>query len=364
MVGSGKVPAGLHSAAQRRSCGSSPPRRGRNPPTTKARCAWTGPTARAPDRLLLPRSATRSTIPIPPEPAEPACPASTPPPTALRNSPAWATPSPSAAQRSTSFTSAICATPTPSASPRAAWGPRSPRRDCTSKHRALKPSTEGIENIAFNDFTLGVDTTALVQAENIYEVSDAFSRIVGKHGSKFGGEIHADQINTHPDVIFNGSFAFNGSETGLDFADFLLGVPSSYTQGQAAAFTTAISIWPLCAGQLEGHSQFHRELRRALGPHPPLERKIQPASNAGQRRAVPGLSRRAAGAGFSRRSRRAQRSLLLRATTFPRARHSMDARLRRASLLRTSSPGPRVKPASALGYGMFYTAYEGYRPAS
>ncbi len=47
---------------------------------------------------------------------------------------------------------------------------------------------------------------------------------------------HANQINTHPDVVFNGSFAFNGSETGLDFADFLLGVPSSYTQGQARDF--------------------------------------------------------------------------------------------------------------------------------
>ena len=101
---------------------------------------------------------------------------------------------------------------------------------------ALKPSTEGIENVAFNDFTIGVDTTALVQAENIYEVSESFSRIVGRHGLKAGGEIHANQINTHPDVIFNGSFAFNGSETGLDFADFLLGVPSSYTQGQAGSF--------------------------------------------------------------------------------------------------------------------------------
>ncbi len=100
----------------------------------------------------------------------------------------------------------------------------------------LKPSTEGIENIAFNDFTMGVGTTALVQAENIYEVSDAFSRIFGKHGLKFGGEVHSNQINTHPDVVFNGSFAFNGSETGLDFADFLLGAPSSYTQGQASSF--------------------------------------------------------------------------------------------------------------------------------
>jgi outer membrane receptor protein involved in Fe transport len=46
----------------------------------------------------------------------------------------------------------------------------------------------------------------------------------------------ANQINTHPDVVFNGSFGFSGSETGLDFADFLLGVPSSYTQGHARNF--------------------------------------------------------------------------------------------------------------------------------
>jgi len=100
----------------------------------------------------------------------------------------------------------------------------------------LKPSTEGVANVAFNDFTMGVDTTALVQAENIFEISDAFSRIVGKHGLKAGGEFHISQINTHPDVVFNGSFDFNGSETGLDFADFLLGVTSSYTQGQANSF--------------------------------------------------------------------------------------------------------------------------------
>ncbi len=101
---------------------------------------------------------------------------------------------------------------------------------------ALKPSTEGIANVAFNDFTMGVDTTALVQFENIYEASDAFSRIVGKHGLKAGGEFHISQIDTHPDVVFNGSFAFNGSETGVDFADFLLGITSSYTQGQASSF--------------------------------------------------------------------------------------------------------------------------------
>ncbi len=101
---------------------------------------------------------------------------------------------------------------------------------------ALDPKIEGVENTIFNDFTMGVDTTALFQAENILEASDDFSHIVAGHNLKFGADVHGDQINNHPDVYFNGSFAFTGSETGLDFADFLLGVDSNYTQGDAQHF--------------------------------------------------------------------------------------------------------------------------------
>ncbi|HEX3987337.1 MAG TPA: carboxypeptidase regulatory-like domain-containing protein [Acidobacteriaceae bacterium] len=100
----------------------------------------------------------------------------------------------------------------------------------------LKPQTEGVENVIFNGFTMGVDVTALFQAENIVEGSDDFSHVIGRHNLKFGADVHGDQINNHPDVYFNGSFAFTGSETGLDFADFLLGVDSNYTQGDARDF--------------------------------------------------------------------------------------------------------------------------------
>ncbi|MFZ0272720.1 MAG: TonB-dependent receptor [Acidobacteriaceae bacterium] len=101
---------------------------------------------------------------------------------------------------------------------------------------ALDPKTEGVENVIFNDFTMGVDTTALFQAENILEGSDDFSHIAGAHNLKFGADVHGDQVNNHPGVYFNGSFAFTGNETGLDFADFLLGVDSNYTQGDAQHF--------------------------------------------------------------------------------------------------------------------------------
>jgi Carboxypeptidase regulatory-like domain/TonB dependent receptor len=98
------------------------------------------------------------------------------------------------------------------------------------------PSIEGVENIVFNEFTMGTTVTGLSQAENIFEGSEDMSRALGTHLLSFGASFHADQINTHPNVYDNGSFSFTGSETGSDFADFLLGVDSSYTQGDGQNF--------------------------------------------------------------------------------------------------------------------------------
>jgi hypothetical protein len=100
----------------------------------------------------------------------------------------------------------------------------------------LAPQIEGIENVALNDFTLGVDTTGLTEANNTYQWTDDFSKIIGKHTLRFGGGFHLDQININPDAINNGSFALTGSATGSDFADFLLGLPSTYSQGESTRF--------------------------------------------------------------------------------------------------------------------------------
>ncbi len=48
--------------------------------------------------------------------------------------------------------------------------------------------------------------------------------------------MHFDQVNVNPDAVFNGSFQFEGTETGSDFADFLLGVASYYRQGDSDSF--------------------------------------------------------------------------------------------------------------------------------
>ncbi|HTZ57284.1 MAG TPA: TonB-dependent receptor, partial [Acidobacteriaceae bacterium] len=100
----------------------------------------------------------------------------------------------------------------------------------------LSPQTQGVENIIFNNFTIGSVPDRFYQINNNFEVSDGYSKIVGTHALKFGGQVDYDQINTYPFADLNGSFNFYGTETGLDFADFLLGISSQYTQNQLRPF--------------------------------------------------------------------------------------------------------------------------------
>jgi hypothetical protein len=101
---------------------------------------------------------------------------------------------------------------------------------------ALAPQNEGVENIVFNNFSTGTNTNELKQANNTFQWLDNFSKIIGRHTIKLGGEFHYDQVNVNPIAQFNGNFLFTGSETGLDFADFLLGIPSQYNQSQLNPF--------------------------------------------------------------------------------------------------------------------------------
>ena len=101
---------------------------------------------------------------------------------------------------------------------------------------ALAPQLEGVESVVFNSFSLGTNTNQLKQVNNTYQISDGFSKVIGSHTIKFGGEFHYDQVNANPIAQFNGNFVFTGSETGSDFADFLIGAPSQYNQSQLNFF--------------------------------------------------------------------------------------------------------------------------------
>jgi hypothetical protein len=96
-----------------------------------------------------------------------------------------------------------------------------------------RPSIVGVENVNFSSFTIGSTVTGLIQTDNTFEFRDSFSHLVGAHTLRAGGELLLSQVNLAPDVQSNGTFDFFGSETGVDFADFLIGIPSFYKQGDA-----------------------------------------------------------------------------------------------------------------------------------
>jgi TonB dependent receptor len=98
------------------------------------------------------------------------------------------------------------------------------------------PQFEGVENITFPSFVMGVPITNLTQVNNTFFVSDGLSRALGSHTLKVGGQFHDDQVNEHPNATFNGTFNIDGTETGSPFADFLIGTPSNYTQSSGQPF--------------------------------------------------------------------------------------------------------------------------------
>jgi hypothetical protein len=98
------------------------------------------------------------------------------------------------------------------------------------------PQFEGVENITFPTFVMGVPITNETQINDTYYASDGLSIVVGAHTLKVGGQFHIDQVNKHPNATFNGTFNVNGTETGDPYADFLIGVASNFTQSSGPPF--------------------------------------------------------------------------------------------------------------------------------
>ncbi len=106
------------------------------------------------------------------------------------------------------------------------------------------------------------------QINNDFGISDNFSKILGAHSLRFGAQLEYDQIDTHPYAFLDGSFVVNGSETGVAFADFLLGITSEYTQNQLRPFYGRNKYVGLYAeDSWRVKHNFTLELRPAMGPH-------------------------------------------------------------------------------------------------
>ncbi len=97
-------------------------------------------------------------------------------------------------------------------------------------YKEYVPQTS-FSNLGLN---IGVPTLNTFQPNTTYMVSDVFSKAMGRHTLKFGGEFRYLQVNERNFANPNGGFTFDGTVTGTDFADFLLGATSTtsapYTQ--------------------------------------------------------------------------------------------------------------------------------------
>ncbi|SPF45232.1 conserved exported hypothetical protein [Candidatus Sulfopaludibacter sp. SbA4] len=90
---------------------------------------------------------------------------------------------------------------------------------------------DSVPPISLTNFSFGrASQQTQGRYENTYHLGDSFSKTLGSHAFKFGGSYLYMQVNERNVYTPSGSFSFDGSETGSDIADFLLGAPASYTQ--------------------------------------------------------------------------------------------------------------------------------------
>ena len=94
------------------------------------------------------------------------------------------------------------------------------------------PQYAHVPNIHLNNnLSFGASGGPLGVTETTYQVMDNFSRVIRTHTLTFGGQFRYNQL-TEYNGGSNGDFTFDGQETGVDFADFLIGAPTNYSQGQ------------------------------------------------------------------------------------------------------------------------------------
>jgi len=103
------------------------------------------------------------------------------------------------------------------------------------------PGREGVPFVSVaGGFVLGNNFEGeLPQIGNTFQWSDNFSKIIGNHSLKFGGDVRRQRFDQFLYYNINGDFSFqafgaNDSPGGINaYPDYFLGTPTSYSQGAA-----------------------------------------------------------------------------------------------------------------------------------
>jgi hypothetical protein len=108
-------------------------------------------------------------------------------------------------------------------------------------HPNLGPKIEGVPEINFNTTNVIIGNNfegQLPQTGNTFQWTDNFSKIIGNHSLKFGGDFRLQRFDQTVYFNVNGDFTFSAggsNDVGYSnlYPDFLLGLPNTYTQGSA-----------------------------------------------------------------------------------------------------------------------------------
>ncbi len=99
------------------------------------------------------------------------------------------------------------------------------------------PAIGSMPQFTFNGavpFATSTSRNQAYTAQNTYQVIDNMSWFKGRHNIKFGGDIRRLQVNNQNKPLgLRGSYTFDDRLSGLSYANFLLGLPSSATRALA-----------------------------------------------------------------------------------------------------------------------------------
>jgi hypothetical protein len=119
-------------------------------------------------------------------------------------------------------------------------------------HPGLGSKFEGVPFITFNGTQALFGNNfegQLPQTGNTFQFNDNFSKIVGNHSFKFGGDVRYQRFDQKVFFNINGEYIFGpggNNDTGASdlYANYLLGLPAGYTQGSAnTEFVRSTSVY-------------------------------------------------------------------------------------------------------------------------
>jgi len=94
---------------------------------------------------------------------------------------------------------------------------------------ATDPFDWGSPNISLSSFTSVRDVTPAMRVDRTLSIGDSVVKTRGRQTFRFGGDFRAIHADSRTDANARGSFVFTDLYTGVDFGDYLLGLPQQST---------------------------------------------------------------------------------------------------------------------------------------